>query len=51
MVKFLYTLQTASGMVTVDQIQIYPPRPSESTQLSCDLVVIALASKSGGTTP
>jgi Tfp pilus assembly protein PilO len=46
MVRFLYTLQTASGMVSVDQIQIYPPRPSDPSQLKCDLVVVALASKS-----
>lgn len=47
MVRFLYTMQTAAGMVSVEQIQIYPVRPSEPSQLKCDLVVVALASKSG----
>ncbi len=45
LVKFLHTLQTASGLITVDQIQIFPPRPQEPALLKCDLVVIALASK------
>jgi Tfp pilus assembly protein PilO len=44
LVKFLYGLQTSSGFVNVEQLQIYP-RPDNPNLLRCDIQIRALAGK------
>jgi Tfp pilus assembly protein PilO len=43
LVKFLVALQTSSGLISVEQIQIYPPRADNPNNLRSDLQVVALA--------
>ncbi len=45
LVKFLHALQTGSGFIRVEQLQV-SPRPDSANILRCDIQIRALASKS-----
>lgn len=47
LVKFLYGLQTGSGFINVEQLQIFP-RADNPDILRCDIQIRALATKEGG---
>ncbi len=47
LVKFLYALRTGAGFVNIEQLQI-SPRPDNPGILRCDILIHALAGKSGG---
>ncbi len=47
LVKFLFSIQTAAGFMSVEQLQV-SPRPDNSSILRCDVQVRALSGKAEG---